>query len=321
MVAHSEEFGEEFGKGRNGMRKEPEKTVTQFSHRSQESSPSSAEPSKSAKGTQSAPSKPGSPPEEGAPHSPLGERRHTAFPEAAPAEGEQPFQEKETSAVRPLEAILEEEGTPSLWERGKKQKDVLESDKSLRDKEIREGIDSKEASIAEGAPSYAALLSENTELKERVLRAMADMENLRRRTAREIKEGREYAITSFARDIISVSDNLRRALEAISEDLRAEGRISSLIEGVEMTEREMLGCLEKHGVCKFSPKGERFDPHFHQAMFEVPDLEHPNGTVVHVMQPGYMIGSRVLRPALVGVSKASPLSNASESISERMSGD
>jgi len=153
-----------------------------------------------------------------------------------------------------------------------------------------------------------ALLAENAELKDRMLRTMAEMENLRRRTEKEIRDSKQYAASSFARDMLGVGDNLRRALEAISAEARAaaDEAMRALIEGVEMTEREMINQLEKHGVRRIDPAGERFDPNFHQAMFEVPNTEVPNNTVVQVMQAGYVIGDRVLRPALVGVSKGGP---------------
>ncbi len=152
------------------------------------------------------------------------------------------------------------------------------------------------------------LMKENEELKDRALRAAAEMENLRRRTAREVQDARSYAVTNFARDMLTVSDNLRRALEAVSAEFRATGgsAAESLIEGVEMTERSMLSTLERHGVRKLEPEGERFDPNFHQAMFEIPNAELPANTVVQVVQPGYSIGERVLRPAMVGVSKGGP---------------
>jgi molecular chaperone GrpE len=152
------------------------------------------------------------------------------------------------------------------------------------------------------------LMKENEELKDRALRTAAEMENLRRRTARELQDARAYAMANFARDMLSVSDNLRRALDAIPEEAKAAGDagFKALIEGVEITERAMLGALERHGVKKLTPEGEKFDPNFHQAMFEVPNPDLPANTVVQVVQPGYSIGERVLRPAMVGVSKGGP---------------
>ena len=159
-----------------------------------------------------------------------------------------------------------------------------------------------------GMDPIEILQTENADLKDRALRTMAEMENLRRRTEKEIKDARQYAVSGFARDMLTVSDNLRRALDALPEEDRknADAGIASLIEGVEMIERDLLNQLEKNGVKKLNPEGQKFDPNFHQAMFEVPNTEVPNNTVVQVVQAGYVIGERVLRPAMVGVSKGGP---------------
>jgi molecular chaperone GrpE len=163
------------------------------------------------------------------------------------------------------------------------------------------------ASATDPIQEAAALAKEVAELKDKVLRTLAEMENLRRRTEREIADSRTYAITGFARDLVGVSDNIRRALDAASDSgVVMEGPAKALVDGVELTERELLKVLEKNGVKKFDPKGAKFDPNLHQAMFEVPDANVPSGFVVQVIQPGYMIGDRVLRPALVGVSKGGP---------------
>jgi molecular chaperone GrpE len=153
-----------------------------------------------------------------------------------------------------------------------------------------------------------ALEREHAEMKDRLLRALAEMENLRRRTEREVADSRLYSVTSFARDLLAVADNMRRALEAVTPELRASthSAAKALVDGVELTERELLKALEKNGVRQFTPLGEKFDPNLHQAMFEVPDATVPAGSVVQVVQPGYMIGDRILRPALVGVSKGGP---------------
>ncbi|TCL72181.1 nucleotide exchange factor GrpE [Rhizobium sp. BK251] len=152
------------------------------------------------------------------------------------------------------------------------------------------------------------LKAENGELRDRYLRLAAEMDNLRRRTEREVKDAKSYAVAGFARDMLAVSDNLRRALEAIPAEERAagEGGLHTLVEGVELTERSMLSTLERHGVRKLDPVGQKFDPNFHQAMFEVPNSEVPNNTVVQVVQAGFSIGDRVLRPAMVGVAKGGP---------------
>lgn len=151
------------------------------------------------------------------------------------------------------------------------------------------------------------LLAENAALKDQLLRLAADMENLRKRTQRDVTDAKTYAVTNFARDMLSVSDNLRRALDAIPEEtLVADSSLKALADGVDLTERAMLQALERHGVIKLEPEGAKFDPNYHQAMFEIPNDDVPNNTVVQVVQTGYQIGDRVLRPALVGVSKASP---------------
>jgi molecular chaperone GrpE len=152
------------------------------------------------------------------------------------------------------------------------------------------------------------LAREASDNKDKLLRSLAEMENMRRRTERQVADAREYGITAFARDVLAVADNMNRALSTIDPQLRetADAGLKSLLEGVELTERELLKVLEKHGVKKFEPNGEKFDPNLHQAMYEVPDPSLPNGTVAKVVQAGYMIGDRMLRPALVGVAKARP---------------
>ncbi|WP_082659645.1 nucleotide exchange factor GrpE [Aureimonas sp. AU40] len=153
----------------------------------------------------------------------------------------------------------------------------------------------------------AELEAENADVKDRLVRLAADMENLRRRTEREVKDARQFAVANFARDMLAVSDNLARALQAIPEGAReADAGLQTLAEGVELTGRAMQSTLERHGVKKLEPEGQRFDPNFHQAMFEIPNAELPNNTVVQVVQEGYAIGERVLRPAMVGVSKGGP---------------
>ena len=158
---------------------------------------------------------------------------------------------------------------------------------------------------ADGFAVLEKLNAENTELKDRLLRALAEMENLRRRTEREVADARAYSVSAFARDMLTVADNLARAAESVPAETRAaaEGALKGLIEGVELTARDLQSALLRHGVAKLEPLGERFDPNFHQAMFEQPHDELPAGAVAQVMQSGWKIGERVLRPALVGVSK------------------
>ena len=165
------------------------------------------------------------------------------------------------------------------------------------------------ASASERAtPTEADSAALAAELKDKLLRTLAEMENLRKRTAREVTDARAYGVTSLARDLLGVADNMRRALETVTPAMRAsaEPGEKAFIEGVELTERELEKALEKNGVRQFNPRGEKFDPNFHQAMFEVPNASVPAGSIVEVVQPGYRIGERVLRPALVGVSKGGP---------------
>jgi molecular chaperone GrpE len=150
-----------------------------------------------------------------------------------------------------------------------------------------------------------AMMAENADMRDRLLRT--DMENLRKRTEREKSDTARYAISSFARDVLTVGDNLRRTVEHVPSDAAAQDpALKSFLDGVELTERELLNVLERHGVTRIDPLGARFDPNFHQAMYEVEKNDVPEGTVVDVMQGGYTIGERCLRPALVAVAKGGP---------------
>ncbi|MBL4696916.1 MAG: nucleotide exchange factor GrpE [Rhizobiaceae bacterium] len=175
-------------------------------------------------------------------------------------------------------------------------------------------IDDQEADEAEGfsdpmealAADCHKLETENAQLKDRILRSAAEMENLRRRTTKDVADARAFSIAGFARDMLAVSDNLRRTIETLGEDDKELESVKIFLEGIEMTEREMLNGLEKNGVKKIVPLDEKFDPNFHQAMFELPNPDIPNNTIVQVVQDGYVIGNRVLRPAMVGVAKGGP---------------
>ena len=185
--------------------------------------------------------------------------------------------------------------------------DAARPDDVLRPDGAQNGAQPVDAAPAEG--SLEALEAERAELKDKLLRGFADMENLRRRTEREVADAKAYAVTAFARDMLNVADNLRRALESVpeaGEGASLDGPLKALVEGVELTERDFLKTLERYGVRRIEPMGERFDPNLHQAMYEVPNPELPNGTVFQVVQAGYVIGERVLRPALVGVAKGGP---------------
>ena len=163
----------------------------------------------------------------------------------------------------------------------------------------------KTAEPAATADPIEALKAENGDLRDKLLRTIAEMENLRKRTEREISDTRSYAIAGFARDMLTATDSRSRALMVLPAEARdsSDATTKSLIEGIEMTEREMQRLLAKHGVKPIEAEGQKFDPHKHQAMFEVPDPSRPEGTVVQVVQAGFAIGDRVLRPAMVGVAK------------------
>ena len=151
-----------------------------------------------------------------------------------------------------------------------------------------------------------ALKDEVAASKDRLLRLAAEMDNLRKRTEREKAEATLYAATNFARDLLTVSDNLGRALQALpAEERDHAGEVEkNLIFGVEVTEKELLQVFQRHGIRKLETVGQKFDPNFHQAIFEVPTSEKPPGVVMQELQPGYAVGDRCLRPAMVGVSKA-----------------
>lgn len=150
------------------------------------------------------------------------------------------------------------------------------------------------------------LQEEAGKLKDQLLRTFAEMDNLRKRMEREKAEATLYAASNFARDILSVSDNMERALATAEADHLKEATepVKNLVAGVEMTNRELLNVFERHGITRIDPMGEKFDPHYHQAVYEVPTNDAAPGTVVQVMQAGFKIGERVLRPAMVGVARA-----------------
>ncbi len=153
---------------------------------------------------------------------------------------------------------------------------------------------------------------ELADMKDRLLRTLAEMENLRKRTEREVADARVYGISAFARDVLTVADSMHLALEALDTELRekADSGIKGLLDGVELTERALLNALEKHGVKRIEPIGQKFDPNKHQAMYEADNADVPAGHVAQVIQAGYVIGERILRPALVAVSKGAPKASA-----------
>ena len=177
---------------------------------------------------------------------------------------------------------------------------MSENDNRNAPDEMPEQIDGDEA------PAAAVPAEEVQELKDRLLRTLAEMENLRTRTQREVEDVRKFAVTGFARDLLEVGDNLGRALASVPAEARAQSEfMTNLVQGVEMTERSLRTALEKHQVRRISPqRGEKFDHKLHQAMFEVPSADLAPGSVAEVIQDGYVLADRLLRPALVGVAKA-----------------
>ncbi len=166
----------------------------------------------------------------------------------------------------------------------------------------------------ETAPHELDLLrAENADLKDRLLRALADAENIRRRGEREKNDASQYAIAKFARDILGVADNFQRAIEACPQEARenANPQVKAVIEGVEVTERQLLSTLESHGIKAIDTSDGRFDPNLHQAVVEVPGSGKPKGTIVSTIQAGYKIGDRLLRPSMVMVAKDDPAPSGS----------
>ena len=155
----------------------------------------------------------------------------------------------------------------------------------------------------EGA-ALADALAREAELKDRLLRAMADLENLRRRAEREKAESIQYGLTRFAGDLLSVADTLERALASVPAELREQ--VKTVLDGVELTAKELLRVFEKHGIKRIDPKGAKFDPHLHTAIAQVPAPTVPDGSIVDVAQTGYSIGERLLRPAMVVVGTGGP---------------
>jgi len=155
------------------------------------------------------------------------------------------------------------------------------------------------------AAAVQALIAENASLKDKVLRTLAEMENLRRRTEKEVADAKAYGVTSFARDMLTFADNLARALHNVPAEARegADVALKGFVQGIELTERDFLSRLSRHGVRKLEPKGQKFDPNFHEALFEAHDESLAPGTVAQVIEDGFAIGERVLRPAKVGVAK------------------
>lgn len=172
------------------------------------------------------------------------------------------------------------------------------------DSNLQNGAPSETSGADGAAQRIAALEAEVAKLKDQALRALADAENTRRRMQREVEENNKFAVSGFARDILPVADNLRRALDSITADMRSsDERLDKFAAGVELTDRELMAVLERHNIRRIDPTGQPFDPNLHQAMLEVDSPDQAPGTVVHVVQAGYTIHGRLLRPAMVTVAR------------------
>ena len=229
--------------------------------------------------------------------------------------------DKKGSNKEPLDNSSDERENDDVSE-----KEFLEDDDDNElDKEELESANAdcdeeEDATSEETTPTYEELQSEVAALKDQLLRSLAEGENIRRRTEREKADQSKYAITNFAREIISVADNLTRALESISEDVRAENEeLGNVCVGIEMTDKELTNTFEQFNIKSINSVGQKFDHNIHQAMFEVDDPNQPSGMVVQEIQKGYVLHDRLLRPAMVGVSKGGPKLEVAEkdsSISE-----
>ncbi|WP_120498321.1 nucleotide exchange factor GrpE [Kiloniella sp. EL199] len=205
----------------------------------------------------------------------------------------------ETEKQNPEENVVAEDQIP----------DDLVNEEAADETTIDTGAVAEEAKS--DAVRVAELDAQNAQLTDKLLRTMADMENLRNRTRRDKEDAIKYAPQKLVTDLIGVMDNLQRALSAVSEEA-AEGNedLKTLRDGVEMTNREMLKVFEKHNITEVEAMGARMDPHSHEALFEIPDPSQPEGTIVQVIQPGFRLHDRLLRPARVGVAKGGPVAGA-----------
>ena len=187
-----------------------------------------------------------------------------------------------------------------------KPEDAREIDITLSGQAAEEATIEDAASVSD----ITALQKENADLKDRALRAFAEVENIRRRAEREVTEAKLYGASNFAREMLAFADNLRRAIESVSQDVRSDlpPSIAAFIEGVELTEKDFLSRLARFGVKPIDALGARFDPNQHEALFEMPDETKVAGTVAQVVEQGYLINDRVLRPAKVGVARGGPKS-------------
>ncbi|MBS0185860.1 MAG: nucleotide exchange factor GrpE [Proteobacteria bacterium] len=183
---------------------------------------------------------------------------------------------------------------------------MFDTEHSFEDQETETTQDAETSQNSQVSSEGKDLKAEIDQLKGDLLRALAETENVRKRSQKEREDAFKYAISNFARDLISISENFKRALESVSkEEIEKTPSVKAFFEGVTMIERELLSVFDRHGIQKIMPNiGDKFDHNLHQAMFEVEDPSKPVGTIVETLQAGYVLNDRLLKPAFVGVSKA-----------------
>ncbi len=197
--------------------------------------------------------------------------------------------------------------TPENEEAREKGDDPFARDRAEERAKEAAAVGQAEAEAEEAAADADPLQERVQDLEESLKRSVAEQENLRKRMEREKAEVSKYAIAGFAREVLGIADNIQRAIDAVPKDAAEKDQaLKTFLDGIEVTERELHKAMQRHGIAKLNPEGEKFDPNFHQAMFEIPTDEQPSGVVMQVVQPGYVLEDRVLRPAMVGVSKAAP---------------
>ncbi len=218
-----------------------------------------------------------------------------------------PFEDREDEeSGNADETACSDDGTPQMspqsGEKGDSTEGATETSEVSESAEAAEDAPGEEEK-EEGKDPEAQI----AELKDKLLRARAEMQNLHRRFTRELEEKAKYAATALARDLLTAADNLQRALDSINPEAREQDEaLEAFAAGVEAIEREMLSAFGNHNIRKIEPLDEKFNPEFHQAMFEVENTGRASGTVVEVVQPGYLLHDRLLRPAMVGVAKGEP---------------
>jgi molecular chaperone GrpE len=180
----------------------------------------------------------------------------------------------------------------------------MDTEKVNHENELNEKIESVELDAEEAQKMPGEPFEDkNAELNDQLLRALADNQNLRRRLQKEVEEAHQYAVQKFVRDLLSVADNFERALMLVTDELKLDDKFKDFVLGIELTAKELEKVFEQHKIKKIMPQNERFDHNLHQALFDVPNDEVDSGTVLQVVQPGYTLNDRLVRPAMVGISK------------------